>query len=70
MRMHNAANTHADQQRLLTPLIALLLMVVAPTLIVAMTRATGALAQIVLGLGAGLALVAAGVYTYLLGRTQ
>jgi hypothetical protein len=49
--------------------MALLLMVVVPTLIVAMTRASGALPQFLLGLGAGLAIVAAGVYVYQLGKS-
>ena len=68
MRTYNTTNNHADQQRMLTPLMALLLMVVVPTLIVAMTRVTGALAQIVLGLGVGLVLVAAGIYAHQLGQ--
>ena len=68
MRAHNAVHTHTGQQSMLTPLMALLLMVVVPTLIVAMTRATGALPQLLLGLGVGLALVAAGVHAYYLGK--
>jgi fucose permease len=69
MRTHKAVNTRTDQQRMLTPLMALLLMVVVPTLIVAMTRASGALPQFLLGLGVGLAIVAAGVYVYQLGKS-
>jgi hypothetical protein len=68
MRTHNPAANHTDPQRMLTPLIALLLMVVVPTLIVAMTRATGPLQQLVLGLGVGLAIVATGTYIYRLGN--
>jgi hypothetical protein len=68
MRAHNSPVTRNEQQRMLTPLMGLLLMVIVPTLIVAMTRATGPLPQLVLGLGAGLAIVAAGVYIYHLGK--
>jgi hypothetical protein len=67
MRTHNPAANRNDQQRMLTPLMALQLMVVVPTLIVAMTRTTGLVQQFLLGLGVGLAIVAAGVYIFRLG---
>lgn len=68
MKTRNAAANRADQQARLMPFAALLLMVVVPTLLVAMTRATGALSQLLLGIGVGLAIVAAGAYLYQLGK--
>ena len=68
MKTHERVATHPNQQVLWRELVALLLMVVVPTLLVGMTRVTGILAQLFLGLAAGLALVGGGVYIYHLGK--
>ena len=68
MRTHDAANTQSDRQSMLIPLMAVLLMVVVPTLIVGMTRVTGILAQALLGVATVLALVVGGAYIYHLGK--
>ena len=69
MRTYDPANTQSDRQSMLIPLMAVLLMVVVPTLIVAMTRMSGALPQLLFGLGVGLAMVVAAVYVYRLGKS-
>ena len=69
MRTLKDAATHLDRQSTLGPLMALLLMVVVPTLLVAMTRATGTLPQLLLGATAALVLAVAGTYIYRLGKT-
>jgi len=68
MRNHAHAATHRNQQAPWQQLVALLLMVVVPTLLIGMTRATTTFAQFLLGLAAGLGLVAGGVYIYHLGK--
>ena len=68
MRTHERAATHPNQQALWRELVALLLMVVVPTLIVGMMRATSTLAQLILGVAAGIALVVGGAYIYHLGK--
>jgi uncharacterized membrane protein len=68
MRLHDGAATPPNQQATTGTLLALLLMVVVPALIVAMTRASGPLPQFLLGLAAGLTLVACGTYIFRLGR--
>lgn len=68
MRTRKHAATHLDRQSTLGPLIALLLMVVVPTLLVAMTRTAGTLQQALLGLVAALVLVPGVVYLYRLGN--
>lgn len=68
MRNHEHAATHRNQQALWQQLVALLLMVVVPTLLIGMSRATTTFAQVFLGLAAMLGLVAGGVYIYHLGK--
>ncbi len=68
MRTHERAATHPNQQALWQELVALLLMVVVPTLIVGMMRVTSTLAQLILGVAAGVALVVGGAYIYHLGK--
>ena len=68
MRTHNAAPARNDGTRLATPLMVVLLMIVGPALIVAMMRAAASPERLIFGFGAGLAIVAAGVYLYRLGQ--
>jgi hypothetical protein len=68
MRTRNAAASRTDHQGQLTPLMALLLMVVVPSLLVAMTRVTDPASRLLLGLAVSLALVAGGTYAYHLGK--
>lgn len=68
MRTHNATPARNDGTRLTTPLMVVLLMVVGPALLVAMTRVASAPERLLLGLGAGVAIAAAGFYLYRLGQ--
>ncbi len=68
MRTHERVAAHPNQQGLWRELVTLLLMVVVPTLIVGMTRVTGIVAQVILGVATALALVVGGAYIYHLGK--
>ncbi len=69
MRTLKDAATHLDRRSTLGSLVALLLMVVVPALLVAITRTAGILPQLLLGAAAALVLGVGGVALYRIDKT-